>query len=563
MSCMPPDFDPIPDAQLRNLAGPKVYARGKAYHAEGRVTLVSVEAARVVGRVLGREAYRGELRHCDAEVEASCECRAFEDWGFCKHLVAIAFAAAEAGAGDRAAALRTHLVGLGAEALADLVIEAISRDPALRRKLEDELADAMDDDDAFAARIRRDIAAATDVDDFVDYAGAGAVADDIDAVRERLERLADGPRAPLALDLASALVDGLARAVEASDDSEGEIHAAGGRVIALHARLCAATRADPLALAEDLFERALGGSTDLFTDALDDYAEALGEAGRSAFRGLAEAAWGRLPAAQRDVIDGRRSTLRGMLDQLALADGDVEARITLRKAELTRPSAYIEIADICLDAGREAEALRWLEEGLWCFEGLAGEEQLADKAADLMTRAGRTAEALALRWRSFERTRGYHAYLRLRDLPDSAAMTARALALLRARAQHAHGAGQWNTDAGVLFDVLLLEGRLGDAWDCAHAFGITGARLEGLANASADSHQGEAVAAYEQLAEDCIRMGGAPSYDAAVRHVMRRGEIVRDAANQAAYVAALSARHKAKRTLVPKLAALSAIAPRA
>jgi len=558
---MPPDFDPIPDAQLRDLAGPKVYARGKAYAAEGRVTLVSVEPARVLGRVLGSESYRGELRRRGVEVEATCECPAFEDWGFCKHLVAIAIVAAESGAGDRAAALRAHLAGRGAEALADLVLEAMSRDPALRRKLEDEFADATDDDAALAARVRRDIAAATDIDDFVDYAGAGAVAEDIMAVCTRLEAMAGGPRARLAFELTSELIDGLARAVEASDDSEGEIHAAGGRVIALHARLCAATRADPVALAEELFERALGGSTDLFADVLDDYAEALGDVGRSAFRALAQEAWGRLPAARRDAIDGRRSTLRWMLDRLALADGDVEARIVLRTAELARASAYVEIADICLDAGREAEALRWLEEGLWCFEGMADEDRLADKAADLMVRAGRTADAAVLRWLSFERTPSYHAYLHLRDLPDGATATARALELLRKRAQGARGAGHWNADAVVLFDVLLLERRLDEAWNCAHAFGIAGARLETLANASADSHRAEAVAAYEQLAEECIRMGGAPSYDAAVRHIVRRGQVARDLDDQARYVAALSARHKAKRTLIPKLASLAASAP--
>lgn len=547
------DFDPIPDAQLRDLAGPKVYARGAAYHAEGRVTLASVEAARVVGRVRGSEVYRGELRWRGGRIEAACDCPAFDDWGFCKHLVAIALTAAEAGAGERPAALRAHLVGRGAEALADLVIEASSRHPELRRKLEHELADATEDDDALADHIRRDIEAATGVDD-VDYWGAGTVAEEIEAIRRRLDGLIGRERLELALALARELVDGLARVVEAADDSEGEIHDAGSRVIALHARICHLAGAEPIALAEEVLERALGGSTDLFTDAVEDYAEALGAAGLAEIRRLAHAAWAQLPPLRRDLSDGRRSTLRWLLDRFAEAEGDVDARIELRKTELTRPGAYVEIADLCLDAGREADALRWLEEGLWCYEDRP-DERLEDKAAMLLARVGRTTEALALRLRSFERAPSYHGYLRLRELPDSAAATDRALEFLRARA--GRGPGPWNGDAIVLFDILMLSQRLDEAWDCVHRFRIGGARLAGLADASADSHPAEAIAAFEALAEDCIRMGGSASYDTAVGYVVRRGQIDRDPGSQARYIAALSARHKAKRTLIPRLAALA------
>lgn len=555
---MPPDFDPIPEGQLRDLAGAKVYHRGVAYHAEGRVTLVAVKPARVVGHVVGSEVYRAELRRRAGEIEAVCDCPAFDDRGFCKHLVAVALAAAETGAGDRPAALRAHLVDRGAEALADLVLEVLSRDPELRRKLEGDLADANDDDEALADGIRGDIAAATDVDDVVDYWGAATVAEAIDAIRQRLEGLAAKNRLTLASALASELVDGLARVVDAADDSEGEIHAVGSRVIALHAKLCTLTHADPIVLAEQVLDRALAGTTDLFTDAVEDYAEALGETGLAEIRRLAEDAWARLPPPRRDAVDGRRSTLRYLLDSFARAHGDVDARIALRIAELRRPGAYVEIADLCLDAGREAEALHWLEEGLWCFEDKP-DERIEEKAAALMARAGRTAEAEALRWRSFERMPTYHGYLRVRDRPDSAAVKQRALDLLRARAARARG--PWNADALVLFDVLMLERRFDEAWDCVSRFQIGGPRLATLADASADSHSAEAVAAYEQLAEECIRIGGAPSYDTAVRYVVRRGQVARDPADQARYVAALSARHKAKRTLIPKLTAHGDRAP--
>ena len=436
--------------------------------------------------------------------------------------------------------------------MADLVLDLAIHDPSLWRTLESDVSDADESDEALIARYRRRIDDATDDED-IDYSGAGSVAAEIEAIRARLAALADAGRIAPAFALAQRLVEGLRRVVEAADDSEGEIHAAGARILALHARLCLASGYDPLQLADDLFECAMDSTTDLFADAIDDYRDALGPAGLAEFRRLAQAAWGKLPAKRRDGFDGRRSTLKWMLDRFAQEEGDLAARIELRKPDLIAPQGYCEIAQLCLDAGQEADALRWLEDGLWCFEGTP-DRRLTQMAATLMTKAGRQGEAADLLASAFERDPRYDLYLELRRLGGPQAVE-RMLGVLRRAADRA-GARAWYGPGPLLFDVLVAEGRLDEAWTCAAAHRIGGERLRNLADASAESHRAEAVAAYERLAEELILAGGAPAYDAAVRHVRRRGEIARDAVGQAAYLAALRLRHKARRTLIPRLASL-------
>ena len=547
-------FMVIPPSELRDLAGAKVFARGEAYFAEGRVRLLSVDEIRVLASVTGTETYRAELRWRARVWSGTCDCPAYEDADFCKHLVAVGLAVGATGADQPSTRLRAHLVGKGADALADLLIDLAARDPALWKVLESEVGDAEDDDATLIARYGKVIDAATDVSDGIDYYGAGAVADEIEDVRARLEALATSGRLQPAFVLAERLVGNLQDVVEAADDSDGELHAVGAQVIALHARLCVQVGADPMALAETLLERVLDGVTDLFSDAVDDYAEALGTAGLAEFRRLARVAWDALPSPQKGVHDGERETLRWMLDRFAQADGDVDARIALLTGDLTQPGTYVRIADICLGAGQDAEALRWLEEALWCFEGLPNLD-LEQKAAGLMMKAGRTDEAIKLLWKAFERSPTLRLYRDLKAGLASDAVAERVLEILRAAAGTSRR-GYWNERAVLLLDVLVEEGRLDEAWTCVATHWIDGERLRQLAEAGATSHPGEAIAAYERLAETLIRTGGAPAYDQAVKYIRRRGEIARDAAGHARYVADLRLRHKAKRTFIPRLAAL-------
>lgn len=75
--------------RLRELAGPKVYARGEAYFADGAVRLREHARDGAIGEVTGSHPYRVELRLVPKGLAAECTCPAMSDFGFCKHAVAL------------------------------------------------------------------------------------------------------------------------------------------------------------------------------------------------------------------------------------------------------------------------------------------------------------------------------------------------------------------------------------------------------------------------------------------------------------------------------------------
>ena len=135
----PPRFDI--DALCR-LAGDKVFARGQAYHQAGQVEILSLEPNRVLARVSGSEDYRSVLTGGGAAIGDECSCLAFENWGFCKHLVAVALTANDAAlCGERVGEsalerIRRHLRTKGTDALVEMIVDLAERDAALFRTLD-------------------------------------------------------------------------------------------------------------------------------------------------------------------------------------------------------------------------------------------------------------------------------------------------------------------------------------------------------------------------------------------------------------------------------------------
>ncbi len=113
--------------------------------------------------------------------------------------------------------------------------------------------------------------------------------------------------------------------------------------------------------------------------ALADYADVLGESGLAEYRRLATATWDTRhasPDRTRSAAEFSDLALKGILDFFAERDGNVEAQIALRASNLSSPWGYLQLAEFCLSEGREAEALKRAEEGLWLFEDRRPDEQL-------------------------------------------------------------------------------------------------------------------------------------------------------------------------------------------
>ena len=85
---------------LEELAGAKVFARGQEYFRNGHVTIISIEKERVLADVAGTENYRTLLTGRGKSFGGECSCPAFEDWGFCKHMAAVALAVNAGEGGD-------------------------------------------------------------------------------------------------------------------------------------------------------------------------------------------------------------------------------------------------------------------------------------------------------------------------------------------------------------------------------------------------------------------------------------------------------------------------------
>jgi len=543
---------------LRDIAGEKVFARGKAYYQDGQAEILSLEPGRVKAQVAGTQDYRVVLEGRGEDIDGKCSCPAFER-GFCKHLVAVALAVNAGGGasegGDRFARIRDHLKARSAGALADMILDLAERDPALLRRLDMAAAAECEDEKTLEKRYRKAIGDATRARGFVDYARAPKWAAGVDTALDALETLAAGARAGLALMLAEHAIDRIERAIENIDDSDGHCSMLLQRAQEIHLAAARAARPDPVMLAGNLFARETGGDYDTFYGAAARYAEVLGEKGLAEYRRLAMEAWEKLPtrtgARRRDVdFSSGHFRLAPIVDFFAGREGDVEMRIAIRAKDLSSPWNYLKLAEFCLAEGRVEEALRYAEEGVWMFEDGRPDERLVVFAADLMGKAGRRQDASTLLWRAFEKAPSLDLYKRLRKTGGKKARD-RALAWLEQRLAK-EKASPWNSPADILIRILISEDMFDAAWEAARKHGASRGLKESLAMASEASHPGEALQVYADRVEELASAGGNANYGEARNLVLRMAGL-RGAAEQAAYVAELKERHRRKRNFMKLL----------
>ena len=546
---------------LREIAGEKVFAREEAYHREGQVAILSIERKRVLAQVAGTEDYRTVLTGRGAKIGGECSCPAFEDWGFCKHMVAAALAAnaagtdAEADGAGALARIRDHLKAKGIDALVAMILDIAERDPALFRRL-DAAAAAIDADDrTLEARLRKLIDAATRSGGYIDYREAAGWAQGVDSALDAVADLATGKRAGVAMKLAERALDRIARAAEEIDDSDGHCGGLLERARDIHCTAAGAARPDPVALARALFAREMAVEYGTFDDAATRYADALGEAGLAEYRRLAAAEWAKLPpragrAPAAHESDGNYDALKRILDAFAEHDGDVAARIALRTKDLSAPWHYLQLAEFCQAQGRDDDAVRWATEGLWVFEDERPNERLLFFAVDLLCKAGRGSEAEAQIWRCFEKAPSLELYARLRRLAGKG-VHPHAVNVLQARLA-GETRTRWHSPADLLIRVQMHEESFDAAWATVRAHGASAGVKEALARASEATHPREALAVYAERIDQLAEGGGNPAYAEAAALIARMAAL-HSAAEQSAYVATLRARFGGKRNFMKLL----------
>jgi len=541
---------------LRDLAGDKVFERGEVYFGDGLVQLLSIEPTRVLAQVEGNEDYRTELTGRGTDVGGKCSCPAFEDWGFCKHMVATALATNAAGCGEvegmgALPRIRAHLKSKSVDALVEMIVGMAERDSVLFRKLEMAAATTDSDDKTLEARLRKAIDTATRTREYIDYGAARDWAAGVDSVLDTVADLALGDRASIALRLAERALDRIDEASESMDDSDGHCGALLERARDIHFAAARALKPDPVALARDVFAREMTDNTDVFYNAVAIYAEVLGDKGLAEYRRLAMEAWQKLPARsgkarEPDDFSYEDQRLERILDFFYEQDGNIDARIALRTKNLSSPWRYVQLAEFCLSQGRHDEAVRRAEEGLWMFEDGRTDERLVLFAADLLAKSGRKADAEAHLWRIFKKEPSLELYTMLRKLGGEDARK-RALKLLEDLTAKEPRKG-WRS-GGLLIRVLMQEKLLEAAWAAVRSYGASIGLREELARASEKTHAREALEVYAERFE---QLAGAGDYTEAVKVIARMAKL-RSPAEQADYVAALKLRHARKRNLMKLL----------
>jgi hypothetical protein len=540
---------------LRDIVDAKVFARGAAYCQDGHVRILTIDPQRVLAQVAGTADYRTEVTGRDTQIGGECSCRAFEDHGFCKHMVAVALAAnavgddAEGGAGALGR-VRDYLKQKSVDSLVGMIVEIAERDPALFRKLDMAAATLGADDKTLEAQLRKAVDRATRTAGYVDYNEARGWAAEVDAVLDTIAGVVDG-RAVLAFKLVEQAIERIERAVGSIDDSDGHCGGLLHRAREIHLAAAHAVRPEPVQFAHDLFARELESDFDTFDGAAGLYADVLGEAGLAEYRRLAVKAWEKIPQRSGGAGDDLEFSsggyrLKNILDVFAERDGDVDARIALRARDLSSPWSYLELVEFCLAQGRKDEALRRAEEGMWIFEDKP-DERLVLFATGLLSKVGRKTEAEAHLWRFFEKEPSQELYARLRKLGGHAARE-RVVRFLETRLTTTQPAGRDGL-AELLVRILVSEKIFAAAWTAARTYKVELHVQEDLARASEAAHPREALEVYAERVEQLVRNSG---YAEAAKLIARMARL-RNAAEQSAYVAELKSRFVRKRNFMKLL----------
>ncbi|WP_413470967.1 SWIM zinc finger family protein [Streptomyces peucetius] len=540
---------------LRALAGARSYERGLGYL--DAVSGLEVGEGSVTAVVHGTDVYEVELTLGGGDgITGWCDCPYGQEGNFCKHCVAVGLSVLRraksiphqrAAARARASGLEAWLTALSRDELLALVREQLAEDRRLRRRLELRAAAARSD----LGTVRDRILALIDPRPFarygyVEYADAPGYAQQVAEAADALRALTADGRAAQAVGLAEEAIRVLGEAYGEIDDSDGVVGQAAAAVAEVHLEACGVARTDPEHLAEWLVGQVLGDSNDVTDLDLLDYAEVLGPSGLARMRQLAAEAWRRRPSGWAE---------RYLMERLVKAEGDVDALVALYAQDLDPSGAtHLRIAEELESAGRADEALAWAERGLRdCAAEMHIDGRMVDYVCAGYAKAGRAADAVAVRRDRFRVERSLAAYRQLRSAAEAAECweAERVAALVALREDARRERGGWY-GGPVLIDALLDDGDVDAAW--REAAGLADDRQwERLADLSRETHPTEALTVYLRLVERLKEPTGDRAYEHLARLLLGARDCHRALGTQEAFtdcLAGLRAELKRRRKLM-------------
>ncbi len=409
--------------------------------------------------------------------------------------------------GDRELVER-HLAGLDADELRRRLLALLGRDDAFRLALVTEARAASGAFDL--AELKKQVTAQLKISTrHLSWRGSAEYAQEAERALDLLDGLLDGGQPEAVVALAEHAMKRFDTALARLDDSGGYLALPIQRLSEIHLRACQAARPEPRRLGVRLVEHALATPWDWFHDAPVTYKDVLGEEGLDAYRKRLDREWEQLPALAPDPSRtggywhrGDRYKVTHLRENLARASGSVDELVSVLAHDLSSAHQFDRIATELEAAGREREALAWLERGVR-ESGTRADPRLRDHLVEAYLRDGQLDDALALAERVFAEHPTANTYDVLR-LAHSAAdgwpeRRPGALDALRAGPHVRHGLGQ---DEAI--HAQLAEDDLDGAWADAVAGGCRDDTWLELARRVGATRPDDAVGVYRRLVSGAL-----------------------------------------------------------
>lgn len=469
--------------------------------------------------------------------------------------------------------VRSFLSKQSKERLIELLADAAFEHEVLLGTLALEMAGTSRGGRALAS-LRATIDEAVELEGYLGYGETFGYAGKLDSVTRILEDLLKKGQAQEAVDLTEHALVKIEEALEQVDDSDGDVSMFIARLQEIHLAACQKARPDPEALARRLFDWELRGGYDIFYGAVETYGPVLGSRGLKAYRELAEAEWSKIPPLQpgsRDDWSGRRWHITHIMECLAKVTGDVEALVAVKSRDLSRPTAFLEIAKACQEAGQRDRALEWAEKGLAAFPREPG-SGLRRFVADAYQARRRPADAMALLWTDFSEhpstdtygELGRHAR-RMKQWPE---WRHKAHELLRERARGPQAKGPQakakvpqvrsasylgGAASSLLVQILIQEKEVEEAWSVAQEFGCAEYLWLDLAKLREKTHPDDSLPIYQRHVDQALAAVNERGYQMATGHLRRIRDMLKAHGRSqelASYLAAVRQEHKRKRNFL-------------
>lgn len=238
------------------------------------------------------------------------------------------------------------------------------------------------------------------------------------AVAAELQTLLATRPGPELVALTENVVTQLAAAAGTSRRHRVELAELTHRVLDTHARACAATRPDPVRLADWLLDLQLRHpeAPDI---GLAAYAGALDDDGLAHYRDRAVALFAPLPVigfGETGRYDRARWALLRVMEELAEYTEDVDLQLLVLAKDLSSGWHYLQVATVLRDNGRSDEALEWVRRGLDAVGGRGAALRLLNLAVEEHLRRGEPEQAVRVCREAFATRPNFDVYLKLRAL---------------------------------------------------------------------------------------------------------------------------------------------------